>query len=267
MPVLPLVGSINTVSPGLILPSFSAASIIARPMRSFTLLIGFWLSSFRTIFPGRPLAMRFSRTSGVLPISPVTSSAIRIANTSSSKVRWNEFRASCDFSGIGRGFEPLSRSFDHYWKIESHAETPRRKYQTGTIDIETWRNPRPAGLAVASRSQMNSEVVKLSWGLRDGKFCASFKAEPEPQPAVVSGGTSLSADSRSALYLVENPRTSHPLSQPYRRAGDEPRHMGGSHRHGGDYRRRVFAGCSIPRRGRPTESPLLALLALSLGSS
>ena len=37
MPVLPLVGSMSTVLPGVILPAFSAASIMAKPMRSFTL--------------------------------------------------------------------------------------------------------------------------------------------------------------------------------------------------------------------------------------
>ena len=40
MPVLPLVGSIRTVLPGVILPAFSAASISARPMRSLTLETG-----------------------------------------------------------------------------------------------------------------------------------------------------------------------------------------------------------------------------------
>ena len=44
MPVLPLVGSMITVS-SLILPSRSAASIIARPMRSLTLHSGFKFSS------------------------------------------------------------------------------------------------------------------------------------------------------------------------------------------------------------------------------
>ena len=48
MPVLPLVGSTITVLPGAIMPSRSAASIIARPMRSLTLASGFWLSSFAT---------------------------------------------------------------------------------------------------------------------------------------------------------------------------------------------------------------------------
>src|ERR1035438_8888971 len=77
MPVLPLVGSMSTVSPGLILPALSAASIIAKPMRSFTLLTGFWLSSLATTVAGSPAAMRLSRTSGVRPMSSVTSAAMR----------------------------------------------------------------------------------------------------------------------------------------------------------------------------------------------
>jgi len=39
MPVLPLVGS-STIVSGLISPARSAASIMATPMRSFTLLAG-----------------------------------------------------------------------------------------------------------------------------------------------------------------------------------------------------------------------------------
>ena len=54
MPVLPLVGSIRTVLPGVILPAFSAASIMAKPMRSFTLDAGFWLSSLATTVAGKP---------------------------------------------------------------------------------------------------------------------------------------------------------------------------------------------------------------------
>jgi hypothetical protein len=77
MPVLPLVGSIRTVSPGLILPAFSADSISARPMRSFTLDTGFWLSSLATTVAGNPAATRFSRTNGVRPISSVTFAAMR----------------------------------------------------------------------------------------------------------------------------------------------------------------------------------------------
>ena len=45
-------------------------------MRSFTLLAGFWLSSFATICGFTPAATRFRRTSGVRPISSVTFAAM-----------------------------------------------------------------------------------------------------------------------------------------------------------------------------------------------
>ena len=50
MPVLPLVGSMICVS-FLRMPDFSAASIIARPMRSFTLESGLKNSSFNSTVP------------------------------------------------------------------------------------------------------------------------------------------------------------------------------------------------------------------------
>ncbi len=77
MPVLPLVGSISTVLPGVILPAFSAASIMAKPMRSLTLDAGFWLSSLTTTVADNPAATRFNRTNGVRPINSVTFAAIR----------------------------------------------------------------------------------------------------------------------------------------------------------------------------------------------
>src|SRR5271169_1336441 len=48
------------------------------PMRSFTLATGFWLSSFATTSATQPAVTLFSRTSGVWPISSVTSFAILI---------------------------------------------------------------------------------------------------------------------------------------------------------------------------------------------
>ena len=60
MPVLPLVGSISTVLPGVIFPSRSAASIMANPMRSFTLLAGLRLSSLATTVAVAPSVTRFS---------------------------------------------------------------------------------------------------------------------------------------------------------------------------------------------------------------
>jgi hypothetical protein len=58
-------------------PAFSAASIIETPMRSLTECAGLKNSSFATICAAAPSVMRRSRTSGVLPISAVTSSAMR----------------------------------------------------------------------------------------------------------------------------------------------------------------------------------------------
>ena len=72
MPVLPLVGSMMMV-PGLIFPSRSAASIIARPMRSLTLPSGLRFSSFAAIVAPALPAMRLSRTSGVWPMHWVMS--------------------------------------------------------------------------------------------------------------------------------------------------------------------------------------------------
>src|SRR5450755_89688 len=76
MPVLPLVGSISVVLPGWIFPAFSASLIMLTPIRSFTLAHGLKLSSLATIKAATPLVTRFRRTSGVLPISSVTSLAI-----------------------------------------------------------------------------------------------------------------------------------------------------------------------------------------------
>src|SRR5262245_9716924 len=76
MPVLPLVGSTIVETPGSISPSRSATSIIARPIRSFTLFAGFRLSSFATMRGFTPATMRLSCTSGVRPTSSVASRAI-----------------------------------------------------------------------------------------------------------------------------------------------------------------------------------------------
>ena len=66
MPVLPEVAS-TIVPPGFSWPDFSAASIIATPIRSLTEFAGFAPSSFATISaPLRSLAL-LRRTSGVPP--------------------------------------------------------------------------------------------------------------------------------------------------------------------------------------------------------
>ena len=76
MPVLPLVGSMITVSLP-IRPSRSAASIIALAMRSLTLHSGFRFSNLPATVAWQPSAIRRSRTSGVLPTHCVMSSKIR----------------------------------------------------------------------------------------------------------------------------------------------------------------------------------------------
>ena len=72
MPVLPLVGSMMTVSL-LIWPSRSAASIMALPMRSLTLHSGFKFSSLATTVATQPSVRWRKRTSGVLPTHLVIS--------------------------------------------------------------------------------------------------------------------------------------------------------------------------------------------------
>ena len=76
--MLPLVASTIVVRPGSILPSDSAASIIATPMRSFTLPPGLNASSFAnssTPFSAAvPSSMRGSPSTGV----PPTNSAMLI---------------------------------------------------------------------------------------------------------------------------------------------------------------------------------------------
>src|SRR6266699_2545577 len=70
-PVLPEVGS-TIVPPGFSLPSRSAASIIGRPMRSFTEPPGFRYSSFARICAPPGGESLSSRTIGVAPTSSRT---------------------------------------------------------------------------------------------------------------------------------------------------------------------------------------------------
>src|SRR2546421_6618130 len=67
-PVLPEVGS-TIVPPGLRAPDRSAASIMRRPMRSFTLPPGFSISSLARIVGLTPRVTAWSRTRGVSPIA------------------------------------------------------------------------------------------------------------------------------------------------------------------------------------------------------
>ena len=70
MPVLPEVGSISVVLPGVIRPSASSFSIMATPMRSLTLAIGLKNSSLarRLAFTPFSFASLSSRTIGVSPM-------------------------------------------------------------------------------------------------------------------------------------------------------------------------------------------------------
>ena len=95
MPVLPEVGSMSVVFPGVISPLrnkscqqkklnrnnddddlFSASAIMLNAIRSFTELHGSMLSSFTIISASEPVVTFFSFRSGVLPIRSVMSSAI-----------------------------------------------------------------------------------------------------------------------------------------------------------------------------------------------
>ena len=67
MPVLPEVGSM-IVSPGRMAPRASASSIMERAVRSLIEPVGFMLSSFARIRTSGLGEMRFSSTSGVLPM-------------------------------------------------------------------------------------------------------------------------------------------------------------------------------------------------------
>ena len=70
-PVLPEVGS-TIVPPGFSLPSASAFSIIAKPIRSLTEPPGFRYSSFARSRGRTPRPIASSRTIGVLPTSSRT---------------------------------------------------------------------------------------------------------------------------------------------------------------------------------------------------
>jgi hypothetical protein len=83
MPVLPEVGSISS-PPGARRPLFSAASIMARPMRSLTDDSGLKNSSLASTVASL-LIMRRMRTSGVLPMVWVMSSKIRAMVASSGR--------------------------------------------------------------------------------------------------------------------------------------------------------------------------------------
>src|SRR5512143_2792765 len=76
MPVLPLVGS-TSVAPGLSAPRRSASSTMASAIRSFTLPPGLSDSILASTVAPPGFGIRFSRTSGVAPISSSTEPAVR----------------------------------------------------------------------------------------------------------------------------------------------------------------------------------------------
>mmetsp|Transcript_2410 Transcript_2410/g.6214 ORF Transcript_2410/g.6214 Transcript_2410/m.6214 type:complete len:205 (-) Transcript_2410:1472-2086(-) len=78
IPVLPLVGSIKVVLPGLIFPASSASVTMAYPILSFTEQHGSMFSSLAAILAPAPAQTLFRYTMGVLPISSVTSLAMFI---------------------------------------------------------------------------------------------------------------------------------------------------------------------------------------------
>lgn len=76
IPVLPLVGSTNTVLPGVMSPRPSACVIMLSAIRSLTLLAGLDDSNLHTISASHPSANVVSLTNGVPPISSKMFSAI-----------------------------------------------------------------------------------------------------------------------------------------------------------------------------------------------
>ena len=78
MPVLPLVGSMMTVS-GLISPCFSASVIMLKHMRSLTLPPGFLDSSLPRTVLLSPSVSLLSRMSGVFPM--VSKTLLKISVT------------------------------------------------------------------------------------------------------------------------------------------------------------------------------------------
>src|SRR5579864_1546935 len=76
MPVLPLVGS-TSVAPALSTPRRSASSTMASAIRSFTLPPGLSDSILASTVAPPGFGTRFSRTSGVAPISSRTEPAVR----------------------------------------------------------------------------------------------------------------------------------------------------------------------------------------------
>ncbi len=148
MPVLPLVGSSRMVS-GLILPSRCAASIIATPIRSFTEPAGFWLSSLATTVALAPSMMRLSRTSGVFPISLVTSSAMRIRAPSPARRRARCLSVITDVSNIAGA-------------VCCQAESLRSRRHAPARDLG--RGPSMAGMA-----ELLAAIALNIWRLGDGE--------------------------------------------------------------------------------------------------
>jgi hypothetical protein len=90
-PVFPDVGS-TIVPPGFSFPSRSAASIIARPIRSFTEPPGFRYSSFARIVGATSAPIRSSLTIGVSPTRLITLGYWRA-------IGWKRTRVELDLRG------------------------------------------------------------------------------------------------------------------------------------------------------------------------
>src|SRR6266568_404379 len=147
VPVLPEVGS-TMVAPGRNWPDCSAASIIARPMRSLTEPPGFRLSTLATIGVRVSELNRDSRTIGVLP------TASRMLSRISVGIR----RCSCCFGAYGfcwRGYAArvASRSVVHTRLLEWYAAQAR--------DLP-WRRTRdPYAILVAEVMLQQTQVDRV----------------------------------------------------------------------------------------------------------
>src|SRR3954453_17410087 len=105
-----------TELPGSILPSRSAASIIATPIRSFTDPPGFMYSSFTKTSDSRTSVRRRRATIGVLPIVTETSRAMAAFFSEGEGIR-------CNTSGEGRQIWLVYGGLGGSWEAlrETHA--------------------------------------------------------------------------------------------------------------------------------------------------
>src|SRR3954469_2291640 len=183
MPVFPLVGSTSTVFPGMILPAASASRIMLTPMRSFTLLHGFMLSSLATTVALHPAVTLFSRTSGVLPTSSDTSLAMRLVPSAACGTPMTgSFSASAMLIGVGMAGKVARKSAGKRRtgrrtanKIESHLHV--------CLSLRIRLHHRPA-----QRGQVHAHQRA---GGGEGGHChpqAADDAQPHPRVRECEGG-------------------------------------------------------------------------------